>query len=624
MNGAAGRERTHFGSFMREVGAELTSAAQQRSAAIAPGGPNWRQLFKGTTPIQGESLRGLVARACQRNDLPNSWGLLQHLGQRHRNRVLVAEDPNIDPAELGYAIRVDEEEVRARRYDSIGSQRWSFFGLKLNQSSIERRVRHFSPTALRGPGDQYHRATWELRDIPFCLDGWDMLQDRCGCERGGVVQGWTRTLTKIEECDACGDPLEWLEPFPVPARMRPALSLLEVLVDPRPQHRESVRDRLPADLGDADRSTTFDLILRMAAAIDPKAALWPIDDPARRLHGLHSACQALKRWPKGVDAIRWHPATSNTAIASILNSWIELPRASNPGQPTTRLPTKRRDEAAPIGLRPATEITKLSKQVLLEAWERGLITRHYRAHGAHTLPAFEREEVLSLKKEWDERINSHALAYRLGISYHGIEQMVALGVLPAEARALPGAGPYLLPATVTRFLSDLTRHASTTPDTLPLKEAMTRIGGRPKPWGPIFKALLAGDLRFGLRAKGKLAERIMIPSGEAARMTAMTFNRDEHPHMLFCDRIIQRDALDMLNVSPTYHRLLHGLPYVGTNPKTYAALDVEQRAREIVSIPEIAAILRMTPSAAYWRLRRLSLREVIPGGWDRAILAKLV
>ena len=410
MNGAAGRERTHFGSFLRGVGRELSTAAQQRSAAIAPGGPNWRQLFKGTTPIQGESLRGLVARACQRNDLPNSWGLLQHLGQRHRNRVLVAEDPHIDPAELAYAIRVAEQEVSARRYEPIGPQRWSFFGLDLNRSGIERRVRRFSPTALRSAGGQYHRATWELSDIPFCFEGWDMLQDRCGCEANGAIQGWTRTSTKIEECDLCGDPLHWLEPFPVPATMQPALSILRSLVDPSPERRESAQDRLLPELRNADRSTAFKLVMRIAAAIDPDAGLRPIDDPAGRLHALHSACRALEHWPDGIDAVRWHPHTSSAAIRSIQTSWFGL--APIPTRDRSKTPPlgKPRIQARPIGIRTATEIANLSPEVLIKAWDHGFVPRHHRIYGTRTLPAYDPEELSSFKKDWRERIDPQAFA----------------------------------------------------------------------------------------------------------------------------------------------------------------------------------------------------------------------
>jgi hypothetical protein len=103
----------------------------------------------------------------------------------------------------------------------------------------------------------------------------------------------------------------------------------------------------------------------------------------------------------------------------------------------------------------------------------------------------------------------------------------------------------------------------------------------------------------------------------------MTFDRAEHRSMSFCDQIIQRDALEMLNVSPTHHRLLHGLPCTGINPKIYAVPDVERRAREIVSLPEIAANMMTHPATAYQWLKRMNVRGVIPGGWDRKTIAQL-
>lgn len=623
MNGAAGRERTNFGIFLRAVGKEIATTRRKHVVVTAPGGPKWRQLFKGTDPIQGESLRGLVARACQRNDLPNSWGLLQHLGQSDRNRILVAEDLNIDPAELAYAIKVAEEEVRARRYQPIGTRRWSFFGLNLSRTSIEKRIRRFSPTALSGTGDQYHRAIWELRHIPFCFEGWDMLQERCGCEPGGVVQGWTRTLTKIDECDSCGDPLRWLEPFPVPASMRPALSLLQALVDPNPNRRACLRDRLPPRLRHADRSKIFNLIIRIVGAIDPEASLSPIEDPARRLYGLYSACHALERWPDGIEKIRWHPSISSDARRPLFRRWFDLHSNSTGEGRSTSVPKKQSKPVAPVRIQAAVMIAKLSPEVLVDAWKHRLITRHHGVWCGRRVPAFDPEEIREFATEWKDRKLPNAVARALAISFHGVEQMAALNVIVADAKALPGTGPHFTPQALADFLSTLAERARPSlSEPVRLIEVLMRIGGRPKPWGPIFQAMLQGNLQFALRDGQRLAPRIMIPASEADRICAASFDKSEFPKMFFQPRMTQHDALEMLNFSEGSSRLLHGLPSQGVNPKTYAVIDVEQRAREIVSLPELAAKWMTDRITASRRLKSMSAREVIPGGWDRAILAK--
>jgi hypothetical protein len=406
--------------------------------------------------------------------------------------------------------------------------------------------------------------------------------------------------------------------------MQPALSLLKAVVDPSPAHRAAAREQLPPPLRDADRTLMFNLIRRLANAIDPEAATRPIDEPAERLRGLHDACQAIGCWPDGIEVVRWHPTTPRSAIRSICDSWSELPPASSAARSTSAPVNKPRSPAGPIRTRAAAQIARLTPEVLLEAWEHRLVTRHHRIYGTHTVPAFDPEEIREFGREWNERKDPETVARALAISYHGVEQMVALNVIAADARAFPTTGPHFTPNAIAEFLAAMARRAQPIlRESVPLTETMTRIGGRPKPWGPIFKAMLEGDLRFGLRARQRLAKCIVIPASEADQVCSAKFDRSEHPDMYFQPRMNQRDALEMLNMTSTGAKVLHGLAFLGTNPKSYAVADVEKRAGEICSVPEIAANLMINPPAAYRRLKRMSLQEVIPGGWDRAILDKL-
>lgn len=624
MDGTTGRDRTHFGSFLRRVGDELINERHRCIPSIPPPAANWRRLSTETSPQAGESLRGLVAKVCQRNDLPNSWGLLQHLGQQHRNRVLVSEDPNIDPAELAFAIRVAEHEVRSRRYEPLMPGRISFFGLDLNPRSIDTHTRRFSPIALQRADQRFHRAVWELRDLPFCFEGWDMLQDRCGCETEGVVQGWTRTLTRIEECDKCGDPLHWLEPFEVPSDLRPALEVLRALVDPLSERRLDAAKRLPTDLRDANRSAMFDLVVRIADAIDPQAPDRSIEMPGERLDALHQACSALTSWPNGLDRIDWHETTSSSAIFSMRSAWYRLQPSLGKRALAPSIVKLKQKELSPVGIRPATEIAKLSPEVLLAAWEHGVVTRHRRVHGSRALPAFDPAELAELGSEWRDRVEPDAFAHSLGISYHGVEQMVALDVIIADARALPGTGPHFKSDTWASFMAQLAEPTMLlSEDLVPLTFAATLIGGRPKPWGPILQALMDGQIRFALRDAARPIERIMIKRSEVPKICTMTFDRTQHPEALFADRMIQRDALEMLNVSAAAGRLLKGLPSEGRNPRTFAVADVEGRAAEIASLTEIAAHMRTDVASAYARLQEIPVAELVPGGWNRAKLATL-
>ena len=626
-NTVTNRGRTNFGKFLRGVSEEIIAAQMSRNPSGSTPEAEWRQLSKETTPIPRESLRGLTYRACQANFLPNSWGLLQHLGQRHRNRVMVSEDPAINPAELAYAIKVSKHQVVARRYETIATNRVSFFGLALNPRNIDGRVRRFSPTALKGPNQQYHRAIWELRDIPFCLEGWDMLQDTCYCERDGVVQGWTRTLTRIEECDRCGDPLSRLQPFEVPSDMKPGLKLLQAIIDPSHERRHEAALLLPTDIAHTDRGLLFAMIQRIVNAIDPEAGDRSFESPRERLNALHQACLAVIDWPFGIDRLTWHDGISSGVVTAIRAKWFELllPPAdegrllSKGREQSNSAPTPRR-----VGLRPATEIARLSPQVLMAAFDYRLITRYFRSHGSEMLPAFDPDEVLAFGEEWRARIDAEAFAYSIGISYHGVEQLVALNVIQADAKAIPGTGPHFLSQTVADFLGFMATPTMDIPaEAVPLTEAVALIGGRAKPWGTILAALMNEEILFALREASRPIERIMISRADVTAICNMTFDRSDYAGP-FAERMIHRDAAEICNVSASKSRLLDDLPTVGKNPKTFTVTDVERRAAEIASLPEIASRLRLVPAAAYRQLQQIGFRETMPGGWDRAILASLI
>jgi hypothetical protein len=624
------RERTSFGAFLRGVGDELAGARRTGIRTPAPADPTWPRLSKGTTPIAGESLRGLVARACSRNFLPNSWGLLQHLGQLHRNRVLVAEDENIDPAQLAWAMRVPEPEVHARRYGPLGRGRVSFFGLDVNRRRIETRSRRFSPAVFRmdrGGEPHFHRALWELRDVPFCIEGWDMLQERCFCEQHGVVQGWSRTATRIEECDRCGDPLAWLEPIAVPERMRPRLRLLEALIAPDPDRRTAARELLPQPLRQADRSAVFQVVMRLADAIDPHASDHSEERPDLRLRGLHAACTALRRWPEGLSEIRLPSGSSissGSALRAAWNSLAPLPPAPADPMSSCRAISGAATPGSPVGIRRATEIARLSPEVLTAAWNHGLVTRLLRRHGDRTLPAFDAAELSIFGDAWRQRRGCDSLAYELGVPRYGVEDMAASGALEADGPALPGEGPHFTPAGVRAFMDALENAAQPVQEPVTLRRAMRLVGGRLKPWGAVLDDLLDGTIPFGLREGCRLADRVLVPSSQLSALEALHARTD--PDLIRSPLMIQADALEVLNAPSDLAHLLDGLHTSGRNPRVYLLQDVERLARTIITIPEIAARLATDPATTYQELRRRDLlgRAVRQGAWPRSILADLV
>jgi hypothetical protein len=134
-----------------------------------------------------------------------------------------------------------------------------------------------------------------------------------------------------------------------------------------------------------------------------------------------------------------------------------------------------------------------------------------RAHGKRNLPAFAPAEVGEFGDMWRKRVSPESAAYELGISLHGVEQLAALGILADDAPALPGSGPHFHPETVDGFITRLEDAATGQDDSIEsptlLADAMRRVGGRPKPWGPVFQALLDGRIPFRIEAANRVADR---------------------------------------------------------------------------------------------------------------------
>lgn len=628
-DGTGSAASTPFGDFLRGVGAE-NAATRSRVPSDPIPRDQWPRLHRPITPVAYESLRSLCYRACSRNDLPNSWGLLKSMGLLHRNRVVVAEEPNLDAARLAHAMQVDDIEVERRQYPDLGRAHRSFFGLDVPEAAIENRIRRFSPTAFRSdakerrdarnPAYATHRAVWELRDLPFCLQHWDLLQDSCGCEAGGVVQGWTRTATHLHECDRCGDPLADIEAHPVPDDMRPALSILTAMVDPDENARARAAVALPLAIRHADRSRLYDYVVKAARYIDPHPSSWNPDDARGRSAALWQVCNALVHWPHGYSTIEWHPDMATGAREAMGREWSSL-SASGMG---ANLPPRGAPKV--VGLHRAATIAKLSVEVLAEAHKLEFVTRYHRTHGSKVLPAFDPEEVQRFGVMWRDRFDMIMLASELGIPVHGAEQIAALGLIPPDALVLPGTPPHCNGDAIDAFLEALEDLAVDEQDiAFPVRliDAMRRMSGRAKPWGPVLQLLSKRHIPFAISDGERLSDSLMIPTSKIPLVLASNFKRSDHPDFTFAERMSQRDALGLFNVSENAKRVLDGLSVEGISTLTYLVSDVEARAQEHVTLNDLALVLKKSPPAAYSYLHDIGYREEMPGIWKRALLEKL-
>jgi hypothetical protein len=243
---------------------------------------------------------------------------------------------------------------------------------------------------------------------------------------------------------------------------------------------------------------------------------------------------------------------------------------------------------------------------------------------------FDIGEIERLRDAKDGSIPVDAVVERLGISYHGVEQFVVLGLLEAEGHAaLPSV--YRLSRITLRSLDDLiaglvaASRLEVIDLQLPLRIAVKSIRGE-KPWGAIVGALLEGALPFRLDVGVRRVFRgIMVAPADVDLLRSFSFDRAEHPDFPFVRDMSRRDVEEALNLVPgTLQTALDQELGPARSRGRIPVVDVEAIARRMISAAEISARTwpgtRRLPRA----LTRSRHRRLGAAGWLRSDVEPLL
>ena len=580
---------------------------------------------------EGESLRGGIARALQLAKLPNSWSFLGEFGLKHRNRVSIGEDPEIDLGGIAVALGCDRGEIANRTYQDRGNGARNFFGITVPHGSIEVQRRRFSPSFFACHG-AYHLAAWELKFLPFCPVTWDLLEATCDmCKTNpGQAQGWTRTLTPVDRCDECGRELCRQRHDTVPVDMRPALEIVRHLVGTTATDREGVYNHLPRHLQRSSPQEILNVILGLAKHLAiPRTAL-----KNSSLFRLHEACQAVTAWPNGLENEAFCVSGCSPIIPQILNSYASL--GAVPAQEVASREYARTSPATVvmqtsaskncIGLREATAIAGLSADLLKRCWEEGLVSRHYRFHGGKQLPAFDTAELSKFAKAWKDCVGTSTIAHRWSLPNYAIEQLAQLGVLPPSSLTLAESGLRFRSSEVAAFTAKVeNRSGEIDGPALTLYALLQNVSGRLKPWGPMFSAIIDGEVQLFV-AEGAEAwpKRAFVEASKSQKILRAALEQDTTSALKYSAHITQSDALEILNCSASSIAVLKRLTPQGANPKLYLLDDVLDLAARIMPTAEIAARLDLDHTRTFRILQASRVREIVPGGWARAHASRII
>lgn len=142
-------------------------------------------------PIEGESLDGFIGRVAAHNLLDNAHTITSEGGVGYGHRPDLSTRGWDGLPAVAECLQVDVSHLQARSYPLANSARdlRLFFGTPIERRHLETRTRRFSPGSLSLSA--HHRALWQLRIFPFCIETWEYLIDRC--PRCNALQRWYRT-----------------------------------------------------------------------------------------------------------------------------------------------------------------------------------------------------------------------------------------------------------------------------------------------------------------------------------------------------------------------------------------------------------------------------------------------
>lgn len=601
------------------------------------------------TFIAGESFNGAVARwadeVCgleRTSDVAAAAGIPYGVWQQ------VAMVPEEEIRALASFMEVDPAELLTRATPRIettaGLPRHAFFGTTISTILLEKRYRRFTPAALAKSA--HDRALWSVRLLPFCSETWEVLVDRCPyC---GKRPGWQRTLG-IAYCDSgCMTDLRTATTTVVPEEIQGPLEEIVGLVHPDPEKRRATMALLPPVLAEAGPAASLELLTRLAPVVDPKLPGKTTDlvksDPIQLSRALAEAWEIAREWPDAMTAfatkrIAARPTRYSDGNGGRTSRFANPPIGSEHPRLIIPLVSAWRDSLDLHGPR-SDQLMEVTRSNMEAARQVGLSSREVadirRRNGLQTvlvldqgraLPRFDAAELATVAALQRTRMPIGRARLKLGISCHGVEQLVAMGLIDQEMNSFINIryrDMHIVPSSVTALEAEVTSSVRGDPDlcTVSLQRAMKVIGGCLKPWGPAFAALLQGSLDYVVRTGSEpLVRRVMLAKTSIRNIEALSFA----PHaagnlpITYAEMMSKVDAMEVLNTGGAQTAVLLSpiKTRAGAHHKRVPVSFVLELAAAHISSIELAMRRGVSEKRAYHDALVDGVPNLGPGGFCR-------
>ncbi|WP_375427884.1 hypothetical protein [uncultured Sphingomonas sp.] len=523
----------------------------------------------------------------------------------------------------------------------------AFGDLVLLRSDLELDRRRVSPITLQR--SDYHRMAWLNVMLPYCPESLERLMD--SCPRCHERLGW-RTTFGIGWCEHCERELPPSCEAALPSELAEEYRFFASLASTDPEHRAGAVARLPTRLRQLAPAELIRLVLRVGwiCRDEPLGRTMQKEfvrfAPELRASIITTGTDLLKDWPDGIRG--WAMAQSQR-YADDIDGYTKLryclKRIGN-GNSVAGQQRELMAETFPDLFKSFGHGFAGSERYYLTAQVAPMlgipVNRLARLRQAGCMDYTElpsRKERLRIRYDADQ-VDRIANALRgscsiasctgaVGLPSYAIEQMVCMGVLEQEvhpAVLLLHDRPRVRRASVELTLERLRACYRKDPPhgLMPLKLAANRIGGRLKPWGTMYVAMLSGDLPIWHRKEARSPLRAILVRPESLAMfDDVHFDSHDYPDFLFDTLATSVDIGEILNVAPkVVHQIIAdgGLARViRDTAHCVAAAEVLAMAARLASNSEVGHWNGESVIGTHYKLMRLS----IPGEhgmWSRNAL----
>lgn len=510
----------------------------------------------------------------------------------------------------------------------------------LRRALIVARKRRLAPLAMRE--GNFVRQLSLVAPITFCPESWTMLTDRCLNENCGRPLSWQK-LKHVSECQACGSDQRDYDTDTIPHEFRRDLSQWCNLIHPLEENRLKARSSMPDQLSGLGAGAIFDFILGLSHVIEPTAH----QHPDRALSALSEATKLIKKWPQSmVTSINADYATSDpsrqslsTRLRSYAQSESTLPeiqhllmchlaiaRGCALGAKAEIASAQRKTRA--MGVRKASSLIGIAPSYVSKLRRANVLETHNIARGKVRLELVSERSCYKALADLEDKISYFEFSKASGFSVHAIHQLVAARHL--EQRLSPAIDalylqPMLRKSTADKFLQRLSQFVcpmgSDDDDWIPLRDAMTAIGGRPKPYGTFLNWIFEekGSIRAPTTKSGSLDLRQLYVSP----MIIYRLNTYASAFGGIGENQVAclNEAAEILNTGANEIRALLQSGILTLDPKgkgdTVLMSSIIKLAKSSISHTEIDARLGYNARSAKRWLRRHRISDVVPGFANR-------